>query len=345
MTTSTTTAAETSAVRAAQQNSGVRLRPFTPDDYPALVALHNRVLPEYPDTPGQWRFHDERRDSKIRWGRFVAEMPGAGIVGMSVYEQPMDMYHPRKFEVGVNVHPEQRNRGVGSALYDLTLQTLAPFDPLLVRTRVREDMTPGLAFVRNRGFVEEMRDWESRLAVTAFDFAPFTEASERVGAQGITIKTLAELAADPDRDHKAYALDMAITADMPSPDPFTAPPFEHWAKNILENPDFLPEAWFIARNDAGEYVGLSVLWRSQASDDLYTGATGVRRAYRRRGIALALKLRAIAYAKSIGCPTIKTWNEVNNRGMLSINEALGFAKQPVWIQMVKTITKESEIHP
>ena len=59
--------------------------------------------------------------------------------------------------------------------------------------------------------------------------------------------------------------------------------------------------------------------------------------YRRRGIALALKLRGIAYAKAQGRPTIKTWNESNNRAMLAINDALGFVKQPAWIDFVKTL--------
>ena len=41
-------------------------------------------------------------------------------------------------------------------------------------------------------------------------------------------------------------------------------------------------------------------------------------------------------------PAIKTWNESNNRAMLSINEALGFVKQPAWVNYHKTI-KEEEV--
>ena len=56
--------------------------------------------------------------------------------------------------------------------------------------------------------------------------------------------------------------------------------------------------------------------------------TGVRREHRRQGIALALKLKTIAWAKRIGYSQIQTWNEANNQGMLGINERLGFVRQP-----------------
>jgi RimJ/RimL family protein N-acetyltransferase len=93
----------------------------------------------------------------------------------------------------------------------------------------------------------------------------------------------------------------------------------------------MAEGYFLAL-DNGQYVGLSTLWASQGVPDLYTGLTGTLRSHRRRGIALALKLSAIDYARSIGTPRIRTWNATGNEGMLAINEALGFVKQPAWIE-------------
>ncbi len=54
--------------------------------------------------------------------------------------------------------------------------------------------------------------------------------------------------------------------------------------------------------DGDEYVGMSNLWDDRASDALYTGLTGVKRSHRRRGIATALKVRAIAYARAHRSP-------------------------------------------
>ena len=64
--------------------------------------------------------------------------------------------------------------------------------------------------------------------------------------------------------------------------------------------------------------------------------TGVRRAYRRHGIAWALKVRNIAWARQQGYTHIRTSNDSTNRAMLSINEQLGYQRLPAWIHLVKT---------
>jgi GNAT superfamily N-acetyltransferase len=185
-----------------------------------------------------------------------------------------------------------------------------------------------------------MRDWESRLDVMNFDFGPYADVEERVRFQGIVIKTMRELESDPQRDRKLYELEETLSLDVPHPEPQTSLGFEFFEDALLKNPNLLPDAYFVAV-DGDTYVGSSALWASQASgDDLYTGLTGVRREYRRKGIALALKLRDIAYAREHGVKVIKTWNESNNRPMLSINEQLGFVKQPAWVNFTKVLRED-----
>lgn len=52
--------------------------------------------------------------------------------------------------------------------------------------------------------------------------------------------------------------------------------------------------------------------------------TGVRRAYRGRKVAQALKVLAIQQARSRGVAEIRTGNDSRNAAMLSINRKLGF---------------------
>jgi mycothiol synthase len=52
--------------------------------------------------------------------------------------------------------------------------------------------------------------------------------------------------------------------------------------------------------------------------------TGVDRAHRGRGIALALKRATIAYAIATGVEVMETHNDSRNQPMLAINQALGY---------------------
>jgi RimJ/RimL family protein N-acetyltransferase len=183
-----------------------------------------------------------------------------------------------------------------------------------------------------------MREWESRLNVADFDPIPWAAARERPGRSGVVIRSFAELADDPDRARKLHALESETFQDIPTAVPLTPIPFETFERVVLQSAGFLPEGFQIAvEEETGAFVGSTALFRKEG-EYLETGLTGVLRSHRRRGIALALKLRAIDYARSIGIPEIRTGNATTNRPMLAINEALGFVKQPVWISFVKRLS-------
>jgi GNAT superfamily N-acetyltransferase len=309
-------------------------------DYAALVAVDNACFPEYPATVDEWKHDDSVRPERIKFGRWVAHLDGQ-IVGYAEHSQFEGMYHPRKFRVAVAVHPGQQGRGVGRALYAHVLAALAPHDPISLRCNIREDQGRAMRFAADRGFLEDSRTWESRLDVAAFDPAPFAGAESRALAAGITITTMAELQAhDPEHRQKLYELDVEATKDEPHPEPPTTPSRESYDGWVFDSPNYLPEGNFIAL-DGDRYVGMSTLKTSQASpDELYVGFTGVLREYRGKGIAMALKLRTIAFARERGTRTLKTWNDSTNRPMLRINEALGFARQPAWVSHLKQLREE-----
>ena len=78
----------------------------------------------------------------------------------------------------------------------------------------------------------------------------------------------------------------------------------------------------------------------KALRSLETGLTGVRREYRRRGIATALKVMALQFARENGYTEIVTDNEENNP-MFQINLQLGFEPQPASLDYVRHLQPQA----
>ncbi len=319
----------------------VRLREFEDPDFEAMAEIASISSPRADMSAEAMRFEDSKREDKYFRKRFMAERDGKPV-GYAIYSNMVWMYHPDKYFVQVRVLPEDRRAGIGAMLWDAVVRDIEPRKPVSLFAFVEEDEPAGLRFAAKHEFVEAMRDWESVLDVASCDLSKIEDPARKLLGEGIVIKSLAQLRQeDPDCLRRVHALDMAASADVPSPDEFTPFDFEYYCNSMLEHPQFLPEAFFVAV-DGDKYVGMSVLWKRAKGNALGTGLTGVLREYRRRGIALALKLAAVRYAKSVGVQKIHTENATTNRGMLSINELLGFEKQPATVHFVKKLREMEE---
>jgi GNAT superfamily N-acetyltransferase len=315
------------------------VRVATPADYPALVAVGKATYPDYAETIEEWRHRDKTWDhGKYFKFRLVAEDSGR-VVGYGHVNHMRWAFVPTKYRIDINVLPEDRGRGHGTALYDGLAAAVIERGGRALAAAVKESRTDGVRFVTKRGYREVKRDWESRLFVKGFDCEQFKTADDRVARQGIRIVTLAdEMQRDRDALHKAFELNEDCRMDIPSVDPPTRNTFDEFRRDDVDAPNALLDAFFIAIDKEARYVGFSNLFRSL--DDptfLWQGITGVRRDARGKGIALALKLQTVRYAIARGSEHIKTWNDVHNKRMLSINEAMGFEKQPAWVSYEKDL--------
>jgi GNAT superfamily N-acetyltransferase len=316
----------------------VRVREAQEADEPRILDIGNAIYPEYRETLQELR-HDLAR---LRDGGYVsvlsvAEAPGGQIIGHSHFHQIPWQFDPARFRVDVYVDPAWRRRAAGAALYDHMLEAVVARGGRHLESSVRETMADSRAFLVRRGFRETMRTWETRLDVGRFDPMPFARYLARVRQQGIEITTLAdEVKRDPEALRRAHALHDAVLADIPAPIPYTPVPFEQFLQVNVESPRALLNAYFIAK--AGDvHIGEANLQRPAEGTHLYHNVTGVLPAYRGRGIAMVLKLATIEFAQAHGHSEIRTWNEVNNVGMLVINDRLGFVRQPAWLTFEREV--------
>lgn len=321
----------------------MKIRTFSPDDYPAIAAIHNSlniVWPERPRTAEAWaeadqHRADQRRSTSSRYQRWVAEEDGS-VVGFATYQQNPWSYPPHSFDINIEVLPSQQRRGIGSALYDQITEGLQAFNPPALRADAFANLPQGFSFLQARGFYEAFRETPVHLDVTAFDPSPYAALEPKLNAEGIVIKTLSELESDPDRNRKVYDLYCEADQDVPHEgDAPIKPIYEAWLEWGLNDPS-MHEAYFIAmRGEA--YIGLRELGKYPESDTLLGGLLGVRREYRKQGIGLAMQLRGIAYARAHGYRLLKTCTAIQNAPMQALFNKLGYARDPEWQQCQKDL--------
>jgi ribosomal protein S18 acetylase RimI-like enzyme len=309
----------------------VRIRVCSAKDYAAVVDVHNRAYPGRATTVKALAESERARDPRYKHRRWVA-VQGARVVGYAAYGQPVYGYRPNKFAVDVAVLPAYRRRGIGAALYDQLEAGLAALKPQTLRADAYGNLPEGVQFLEQRGFREVFRETPMHLEVATFDATPYADLEERLRALGIQVRTLSDLAKDPGRDRKTYDLYWEVTEDVPREGELDVMPFPEWAKWTLKDP-LVPHDGYVISVCGDQYIGLAEFGIKPGSDVLQGGLVGVKQAFRRKGVALAMHVHAIAYARAHGYARIVTSTAVVNVGMRALYERLGFVRQPDWIQM------------
>ncbi len=318
--------------------------PFEPthEAYVALADLDRAVWPDSAMTAALFKHRDDIRDPQYLFQRLGVTQNDAPVAFAEYGEMPWS-YQPGKYLVSIAVHPDHERRGIGAALYDHVLATLSQQEPapVLLVSGTREDKPQAIRFLERRGFQPVMRWIISDLDLAAFDPSPWVGLQEKVQAQGVRIMSLSELMQrDPACQQQMWDLEWVLTLDEPSPAPPTRLPLDRFIQQFFEAPDFLPQGEFVAL-EGERYIGTSGLRKNLADPrKLRTGFTGVMRSHRRWGIATALKLRAIDYARRAGAQSIGTGNEENNP-MYQINVRLGFKKVTASLAYEKPVGDDS----
>ena len=286
------------------------IRPALSDeDLQAYVELWNTV------TPGEASVEQQRK-RRERDGRrlyLLAEHEGA-IVGCG-YAGPSDS--PDRGFLAPRVLQHVRRQGIGSALLRELAAHLATLEFVSMSSHV-DGADPGsLAFAVRHGFEEVDRQVEQVRVI----------GEEPVGLPpaGIAFTTLAER---PELLRLSYELAVEGYADMATYAPVTIT-LDDWLDG--DGGD-VPAGSFVAL--AGEdVVGFSGLC-AMPDGSFEDGLTVVRRDWRRRGLAEALKRAKLAWAAETEVSEIVTWTQRGNEGMRALNERLGYAYRSVIISVL-----------
>ncbi|WP_407569721.1 GNAT family N-acetyltransferase [Deinococcus altitudinis] len=324
--------------------AGLTFRPpRLPDDLAGMAAAMTAAAPRFPVTLELVMDWHRTNDPALQLAVRVAELEGEVIgVGRTVQQGATEQRELYWINMWV-AEPWQR-RGVGRALLAELEGAARWLGGRRVRVQVRQDVPGALALADAGGYRRTWTRYESALKVTPeLDFSGFDPLLGRLKAEGIVLRSVAELADDPERNRRLWDLDWQLLADVPLGMTLTRHPLDVWVRQDIENSSFCPELSFVALDPAlqnsdsdgpltGPYVGMSSL--NVQPGGFYTiGMTGTLPAYRGRGIAKALKVRAMRalqeHTRQSGASaTIRTFNDPPNVAMLGMNAALGFVRGP-----------------
>jgi GNAT superfamily N-acetyltransferase len=255
-----------------------------------------------------------RQAAETAWfmGSLDGEDAATGIAVLGWHEPP------GVARAGIDVVPERRGRGLGSALLSSAgawarergyVELLGPVD---------ENDPASLAWAERRGFREVGRN--SLLVLDLED----VEAPSVDPPDGVEIVSWA---ARPELSRGIYEVAREAYPDVPGEGEEMAP-FEDWLSVDMQGSGDRPEATFIAL-DGDEVVGYAKFSLGDARPNVaFHDMTGVKRAWRGRGIAAALKRAEIAWAKQNGYTRLETFNEERNEPIRRLNERHGYRLEP-----------------
>jgi GNAT superfamily N-acetyltransferase len=285
----------------------------TDDELARSLEIYNTVWPHRAVTA----------DDVAAWKRaalatveFIATVDGEGAGSAAASRQ---RERPEACFALVTVLAENRRRGLGSLLYAAVSGWARERGLGELETFVDAEDEASLAFAARRGFKEHARE-----VGLALDVAH--AARRRLEPpHGIRIVTLLER---PDLAAGTYDVQLEASPDVPGYEDWKPPPRKLWVDTHLFRPSAPPDAVVLALAEDDEVVGYAKLSLSPDGRSARHNMTGVKRAWRGRGIAMALKRAQIEWAREHGIERLTTTNELRNGAMRRVNELLGYVDVP-----------------
>ena len=236
---------------------------------------------------------------------------------------------PGQFHLTIVVDPASRKRGVGHQLYEDALSFCGSQGARRISARVREDCAEGLHFLTRRGFSEKHFSCEMALDLAAFDDAPFGDIEQRMAEIGIRLTCMAELGDTPEARRALFTINNTTGREIPgeSSDPWES--YEEFVETVCQQSWYDPAGQLVAQVEkTGEFAGMCAIALYKNRRTAYNLHTGVYYSFRGQGIALAMKVAGIRYARACGALSLWTNNKPINAPMLAVNRKLGFRQKP-----------------
>jgi hypothetical protein len=153
-----------------------------------------------------------------------------------------------------------------------------------------------------------------------FDDTPFRHSLKRCSEEGIQFTSMNELGDTERHRRKLYELNKTCSKDIPARGTFFT--FDEFCDRRFG--DTYDPAGALIAIDQDSWIGMAATSNHSERGFAFNEMTGVLREYRRRGIALALKLLSIRFASSLPVRWVYTIQDIENTAAIDMNLRLGY---------------------
>jgi GNAT superfamily N-acetyltransferase len=298
-------------------------RPRVPDDDVRIVEIYGeQEAGSAPLTLDRYRAERVGQAADHQGEEWVALVQDQ-LVGSGSFSPAWWTGDPGTYSIEIRVDPSHWRQGIGTRLYDLLHSRLLALEATRLVGWVRADTEAARGFAARRGVHETGQVVEEyRLHVPEANTDAYAGLEEGLRGDGVRIASLAELGRDDEQFLRALHLLWADSGDEAASAERPGNSFAAWRREVLDGTGLSPETHWVAL-DGDRPVGMTFLKRL-SEDAAENDYTGVASTHRGRGIAPALKLRAIAWARGHGVNWFHTSSETGNAPMIAINRRLGY---------------------
>jgi GNAT superfamily N-acetyltransferase len=302
------------------------IRPVRPDDYESCAAIATLIRTE-PASAADMAADDQEAwaSAGVVFHRLVAEDETGRVVGYG-FAETSPTFAPGTWNLYAATHPDFRGRCIGSALYEAVEAIARKGGATSAMAWSNSRYEDAYIWAQHRGYVNDLLRTESVLDLSTWDGSRFAGALERVRAQGIRLERYDTLPPEA-TIRRIMTLEQETFRDVPATEEGES--FPGWDEYLRQWVEYTRPRTTVLALDGDRVVGESIAFHPTIpGKGSVTGYTAVLRAYRGRGIALAVKVLTIESAVERGVPRMRTNNDFENPAMLAVNAKLGYQLVP-----------------
>ena len=288
---------------------------------------------------------DDKREWKIRDKNLVRDRLllyyNSQIIGVLYYNQGRDSNNKITFFT-LHINPEFNTEKTRNLLFNKFLNEIAKYNSNKIITEVYDHPNYHLVrqFLIDNSFDLVQTNREYSCDIRKINIEKYIPLIKRLESDGIKFyDSKNELKNTPNHYVKLEELIWTYEQDIPIPDgiPHTRMPYDQVMKQQIDFEENHYGVEIVAVKN-GQYIGstdIEVFFKTEPHKG-WTGGLGVLKEFRRKGIATALKIKAIEVLLKKGITELRTDNEENNP-MYKINLALGFQPVPFSLEYMKEL--------